>query len=106
MTEASTDDPCAYLGATCFIDSDHPRVREFAKRASASADTSVGVARDLFLAVRDGLRYNPYTARLNDPDNCRASTVLTLPGTWCVLKAVTLTAVARGIFRLDSGLLT
>ena len=59
MTEASTDDPCAYLGATCFIDSDHPRVREFAKRASASADTSVGVARDLFLAVRDGLRYNP-----------------------------------------------
>ena len=106
MTEASTDDPCAYLGATCFIDSDHPRVREFAKCASASADTSVGVARDLFLAVRDGLRYNPYTARLNDPDNCRASTVLTLPGTWCVLKAVTLTAVARGIFRLDSGLLT
>jgi transglutaminase-like putative cysteine protease len=95
MTQGGTDDPSAYLGATWFIDSDHPRVREFAERAAEGAATSIAVAQRLFVAVRDGLRYNPYRARLNDPDNLRASTVLTLPETWCVPKAVTLTALAR-----------
>ena len=89
------DDPSAYLGATWFLDCDHPRVRGFAERAAEGAATSIAVAQQLFVAVRDGLRYNPYSARLDDPDNLRASTVLMLPGTWCVPKAVTLAAVAR-----------
>src|SRR5262249_51100509 len=95
MTQAGTDDPSAYLGATWFLDSGHPRVREFADRAAEGATTSIAVAQQLFVAVRDGLRYDAYSARLDDPDNLRASTVLTLPGTWCVPKAVTLAAVAR-----------
>ena len=95
MTQARTDDPSAYLGATWFIDTEHPRVREFAERVSEGADTGVRVAQQLFVAVRDGLRYSPYAARVNDPDNFRASSVLTLPATWCVPKAVVLTAVAR-----------
>lgn len=95
MTQARTDDPSAYLGATWFIDTEHPRVREFAERVSEGADTGVRVAQQLFVAVRDGLRYSPYAARVNDPDNFRASSVLTSPATWCVPKAVVLTAVAR-----------
>lgn len=95
MTQAWTDDPSAYLGTTWFIDSRHPRVREFAEGASEGADTDIRIARQLFTTVRDGLRYSPYTARLNDPDNLRASSTLTVPATWCVPKAVLLAAAAR-----------
>jgi transglutaminase-like putative cysteine protease len=94
-TQARTDDPAAFLGATWFIDTEHPRVREFAEWASDGADDDIRVAQQLFVAVRDSLRYTPYSVRLNDLDNFRASSVLTLPATWCVPKAVVLTAVAR-----------
>jgi transglutaminase-like putative cysteine protease len=95
MTQALTDDPSAYLGSTWFIDTEHPRIREFAEHAADGCVTSLDVAQHLFVAVRDGSRYDPYTAGLNNPDSCRASTVLTLETSWCVPKAVLLTAAAR-----------
>jgi transglutaminase-like putative cysteine protease len=95
MTKALSDDPSAYLGSTWFIDTDHPSIREFAERSADGATTSLGVAQRLFAAVRDGLRYDPYSAGLKNPDSCRASTVLTLQASWCVPKAVLLTAAAR-----------
>ena len=90
-----TDDPSAYLDATWYIDSDHRRVREFADRARADAHTDTAIATKLFIAVRDGIRYNPYPHRWDDPERFRASGALTLPDTWCVPKAVILVALAR-----------
>lgn len=90
----ATDDPSAYLGPTWFIDSEHPRVVEAAERAVGAATDPGEVVSRLYRAVRDGVRYNPYAIRM-DPESFRASDALASGGTWCVPKAVLLTAAAR-----------
>ncbi len=81
------------LAATPLVDSDHPQVREFARRhAVGSSDRERAVA--LYYAVRDGFRYDPYHVDLS-PDGMRASTVITKGFGWCVPKAALLAAVAR-----------
>jgi transglutaminase-like putative cysteine protease len=49
-----------YLKPTEFLDSDHPRVREFAERHTASTETDTEKAISLYYAVRDGFQYDPY----------------------------------------------
>lgn len=77
-----------------FVDSDHADVRAF-------TDAILGQARDpqekirlLFAAVRDHLRYDPYSVTA-DPADYRASAILSAGPTWCVPKAVLLTACLR-----------
>lgn len=81
------------LGPTAAIDSDHPAVIAFSRtHAQGSTDRERAIA--LYLAVRDGLRYDPYRIDLS-PEGLRASTALAHGHGWCVPKAVVLAAVAR-----------
>ncbi len=84
----------AALAPTSLIDSDHPNVIAFARRAEG--DTPREKALSLFYAVRDGLRYDPYRIDLS-PHGMRASTALEIGYGWCVTKAALLAASARAI---------
>lgn len=83
-----------YLVPTYYIDSDHPRIIEFAKNNCTETDPDIKKAVQLNLAVRDGIRYNPYTIE-PDKNNMKASTTLKNGQGYCVAKAVLLTACLR-----------
>ena len=71
-------------------------MREFAQSAVAGASSERERARGLFAAVRDEIRYDPYTGS-SDPGDYRASVVIERGVAWCVPKAVVLTAAARSL---------
>jgi transglutaminase-like putative cysteine protease len=50
----------------------------------------------LFYAVRDGIRYDPYTM-CDDPETYRASAVLKSGVSYCIPKSVLLVAAARAV---------
>jgi transglutaminase-like putative cysteine protease len=81
---------------TWFVDSDDVGVRtlaaEVCDEAGAEADRDKAVA--LFLAVRDGWRYDPYSISRIAGDY-RASTVLKRSSAYCIPKAVLLSALCR-----------
>lgn len=79
-----------------FIDSDHPDLVGYAEKvcADAGATTDREKAVALFLAVRDGWRYDPYDVSYNE-DDYRASAILKTSANWCVPKSVLLTALCR-----------
>jgi transglutaminase-like putative cysteine protease len=84
----------AYLTPTSFIDSDSPAVRAFARSATGGATTDREKAVRLFYAVRDAIRYDPYTLSLA-PEDLKASAVLAKRVGFCVPKAILLAAAAR-----------
>ena len=77
-----------------FVDSDHPAVIAFAARATEGATTDQEKAVALYYAVRDGIRYDPYTASA-DPATYVASAVIEAGTAYCIPKAVLLCAAAR-----------
>ncbi len=83
-----------YLKATPIIDSGHPSIRAYAKEVLAGSVDPVDSAVRLFLAVRDGIRYDPYTP-FHLPDHYRASVVLERKRAFCVPKASLLCALGR-----------
>ncbi len=83
-----------YLTPTYYIDSDHPRIIEFAQQHCKKDDTDLQKAVKLNLAVRDGIRYNPYSIE-PDRKTMKASAVLKRGDGYCVAKAVLLTACIR-----------
>jgi transglutaminase-like putative cysteine protease len=85
-----------HLASTAFIDAGHPSVRAFAERAVAMAGTDPERISGLFTAVRDGIRYDPYTLS-HAPKDYIASNVLTRGVAYCIPKAVVLTAAARSL---------
>ena len=85
-----------HLRSTAFIDAEHPAVRSFAERAIAPASDERDRVRRLFAAVRDEIRYDPYSATA-DPADYVASTVIERGETYCIPKAVLLTAAARSL---------
>lgn len=91
----SGHDP-AYLLPTRFVDSDHPDVVAFARDTAGPAKTDVERAVRLFYAVRDRIRYDPYTASL-EPESFKASVTLRREATYCIPKAILLTAAARAV---------
>lgn len=82
------------LAPTPTIDSDHPRVVEFARRAVANAKDDRQSVVALYYATRDGIRYDPYTVG-KDRGSLRASTTLSMERGWCVAKAIVLVAACR-----------
>ena len=84
----------ALLAPGRFVDSDHPAVRAFAAEVTAGATSDEDKAARLFRAVRERLRYDPYTVSAN-PDDYVASTLLTRDRAYCIPKAVLLCAAAR-----------
>jgi len=89
-------DPGPYLGPTSFIDSDHPRVVDFARAAAEGAVGDIPRAIRLFEAVRDRIRYDPYRVELT-LEGMRASATLERGHGFCVSKAVLLAAAGRAL---------
>jgi transglutaminase-like putative cysteine protease len=89
-----TDEPRKEdLCATSTIEVDHPSVREFcSKHGEGNDDVSRAVA--LYYAIRDGIRYDPYTCSA-DIGSLKASFVLSSGRGWCVSKAILLAACCR-----------
>jgi transglutaminase-like putative cysteine protease len=83
-----------YLKPTYFIDSDHASVVAYAKRVTEGAGGPVQAAVRLFYAVRDGIRYDPYSIIISK-EEFRASRVLERAKAFCVPKAILLAALAR-----------
>lgn len=91
---ADLDDPSACLAPGRFIDSDHPAVIAYARRAVGDARDEAEKARRLFLAVRDDLRYDPFLVD-HRPESFTASRTLERRVGFCTAKAVVLAAAAR-----------
>jgi len=85
-----------YLRPTDFIDSDSPDVAEYARAVASDEATDVGKAVALYYAVRDGIRYDPYSVDLSIP-GLRASSTLIRGSAFCVPKAVLLAAASRAL---------
>lgn len=76
-----------------YIDHKHPAIVAFSKEQAGDGSPRERAVR-LFSAVRDALRYDPYSISLA-PDDHRASAVLASGKGFCVSKAVVLAAVLR-----------
>jgi transglutaminase-like putative cysteine protease len=83
-----------YLKATYYIDSDNGEIRGFAGTVVNGAKTDIEKAVKLYYAVRDQIRYNPYSMSM-DRKSYRASFVLSQKEGFCVPKAILLAAVSR-----------
>ena len=82
--------------ATPYVDSDHPAVIAFAHKAIAGATNDREKASRLFAAVREHLRYDPYTIGASSSEY-RASAVVARDRAYCIPKAVLLCAAARAV---------
>lgn len=83
-----------YLAPTEIIDSSHPRIRDYAMEVVGTSNDPVERAVKLYLAVRDGIRYDPYTP-FHLPEHYRASLVLERGRSFCVPKVSLLCALGR-----------
>lgn len=81
---------------TAIIDSDHEKVMAFTRSHAGAAASPRDQAVRLFYAVRDGIRYDPYSIDLT-VQGMRASTALATGRGWCVPKAVLLAACCRAL---------
>jgi len=84
------------LRPTYYLDFDNPVVADFARRAAGDAATPIERARRIFVAVRDDIRYDPYTSSF-DPATYRASHVLSAGASFCIPKAILLAAALRAV---------
>jgi transglutaminase-like putative cysteine protease len=83
-----------YLKPTAVIDSDHQSIKDFASGIIGAHSDPVKMAVMLYLAVRDGIRYDPYTP-FHLAEYFRASNVLRRGRGFCVPKASLLCALGR-----------
>lgn len=83
-----------YLRPTFYIDSDHPRVIEFATQAAGTGGGGIEAAVRLYDAVRDTIRYDPYSCTM-ERHIFKASHTLEAGSSFCVPKAILLAAAAR-----------
>jgi transglutaminase-like putative cysteine protease len=86
--------PGKCLQTTRFIDGDHPVVASFTESVVAGASNDRERAVRLFYEVRDRIRYDPYLSDAS-PDRFKASTTLQIGATFCIPKAILLTACTR-----------
>ena len=83
-----------YLAPTEIIDSTHPKIRDYARKVVGAGGAPVERAVKLYLAVRDEIRYDPYTP-FHRPEHYRASLVLQRGRSFCVPKVSLLCALGR-----------
>ena len=98
-----TPDNPAWLAATEFLDYHHPAIVDFVAREIPEGTPTAGAggsAKDqalrLYYAVRDGIRYDPYSASMRR-EAMRASTTLIKGVGYCVNKALVYAACLRSI---------
>jgi transglutaminase-like putative cysteine protease len=85
-----------WLQPTWFFDWEAPEVLAYSHDATDGANSARERAVRLFYAVRDGFRYDPYTAS-HDAKDYRASAIVKTSSAYCAPKAILLTAVARAV---------
>jgi transglutaminase-like putative cysteine protease len=85
----------AWLAATEFLDYHHPVIADFVATEAGSGSDKERALR-LYYAVRDGIRYDPYSARMQR-EAMRASTTLINRVAYCVPKALVYAACLRAI---------
>jgi transglutaminase-like putative cysteine protease len=84
-----------YLQPTEMIDSQHPRVIAYAQKTTQHVQNqAIDQAVALYYAVRDDIRYDPYSPFFL-PEHYRASRVLKSQRGYCVCKASLLCALGR-----------
>ena len=83
----------AYLRPGALIDSDHPKIVDYARRLAGTGRDQERALR-LYYAVRDDLRYDPYNTPMKR-DAYRASATLATGHGYCVNKAGLMAAVCR-----------
>ncbi|MBU1344634.1 MAG: transglutaminase family protein [Proteobacteria bacterium] len=83
-----------YLKSTYYIDYDHPAVVEFAQKNCSTSENNTQKAVQLYYAVRDSIRYDPYSIEPKK-ESMKASAVLLKGHGYCVAKAVLLAACTR-----------
>ena len=83
-----------YLIPTAIIDSDHKSIQDFVAKIVKGISDPVEIAVKLYLAVRDGILYDPYSP-FYLPEHYRASYVLKCGRSFCVPKASLLCALGR-----------
>jgi len=83
-----------YLAPTAIIDSDHESIGDYARKSIGGSVEPVEIAVKLYLAVRDGIHYDPY-APFYLPEHYRASCVLERGRSFCIPKASLLCALGR-----------
>lgn len=88
--------PPTALQPARFVNSDHPDVIAFARSATAGATSEAETVSLLFAAVRDHIRYDPYTLVLR-PELMQASHIVAGASNWCVPKATLLVACCRAM---------
>ncbi len=95
MLQRTDPPPEDCLHATDMVDSEHPAVQKFAAtHAKGAAPRERAVA--LYLAVRDGFRYDPYRVEMR-AQGMRASRVIEKGFGWCSPKAALLAAACRAV---------
>ncbi|MDZ7833782.1 MAG: transglutaminase family protein [Desulfobacterales bacterium] len=82
------------LQPTQFINFDDPSVAAFADEKAGQLKDPTARAVNLYYAVRDGIRYDPYAIDLS-VEGLKASTTLKNGRGWCVAKAILLAACCR-----------
>lgn len=85
-----------YLAPTSFIDCDNSQIVTYAHSLTRSTSTTVEMAINLYKAVRDDVRYDPYNICL-DLHHLKASYTLQLRKGYCVSKAILLAAACRAV---------
>lgn len=83
-----------YVQPTPAIDFENTAVVDFATKNSGDSTDPVKRAISLYYAVRDGIRYDPYSINLS-VEGLRASTTLGTGRGWCVAKAILLAGCCR-----------
>lgn len=91
-----SNDMSVYLDPTPAIDWDNNAVFEFALACSGVKEEPREQAVSLYYAVRDSIRYDPYSIDVTLDGIC-ASTTLKQGKGWCVAKAILLAACCRAL---------
>ncbi len=82
--------------ATFFMDYDHEIVKEFIANNSSPEKSKEERTIELYYAVRDAIRYDPYTYSF-EKETFKASDVVNAGRAWCVPKSILFTACCRAI---------
>jgi transglutaminase-like putative cysteine protease len=85
-----------YLQPTPTIECRHPEIVAYAEERSRGASSDVRKAVKLYYAVRDEIRYDPYSAVLSI-EGLKATRTLAEGVGWCVPKAILLAAGCRAL---------
>jgi transglutaminase-like putative cysteine protease len=94
LNTTMNSDMTQYTQPTPIINYEHSSVSTFAKDNVGSSPDPRKQAINLYYAVRDGIRYDPYNVELT-VEGLRASTTLKNGRAWCVSKAILLAGCCR-----------